>query len=185
MASLENENDEIETETAPSGLEHYRFRISKNLTRRIDQYLVDRVPHLSRNNVQRLIDEQLVTINGRPTKASHRPRAGDEVEMVAPPQPVNDLVPEPIPLEILYEDEHLLALNKQPDLMVHPARGKWTGTLVNGLVHYGQKWSSVNGSWRPGILHRLDRNTTGIMLVAKSDEAHWRVSRQFENRTIQ
>lgn len=166
-------------------LEHFRFRLSKNLTRRVDQYLVDRVTYLSRNNVQRLIDESLVKVNGKPTKASYRPKAGDVIEMVAPPEPVNELVPEPIPLSILYEDEHLLALNKQADLIVHPARGRWTGTLVNGLVHYGQKWSTINGNWRPGILHRLDRNTTGVMLVAKSDEAHWRVARQFENRTIQ
>jgi len=76
-------------------------------------------------------------------------------------------------------------LNKQANLMVHPARGQWHGTLVNALVYYGAKWSTINGNWRPGILHRLDRNTTGIMLVAKSDEAHWRIARQFENRTIQ
>jgi 23S rRNA pseudouridine1911/1915/1917 synthase len=107
------------------------------------------------------------------------------VEMFAPPPPVSVLVPEPIPIEIVYEDEHFLALNKQKDLIVHPARGQWTGTLVNGLVNYGNKWSQTAGSWRPGILHRLDRNTTGIMLVAKSDEAHWRLARQFENRTIQ
>ena len=166
-------------------VDHYHFRLSKTLTRRIDQYLVDRVGYLSRNNVQRLIDEQLVKVNGKPTKASYHPKAGDRIEMVAPPEPVNEIVPEPIPLEIVFEDEHLLALNKQADLMVHPARGQWHGTLVNGLVHYGQKWSTINGAWRPGILHRLDRNTTGIMLVAKSDEAHWRVARQFENRTIQ
>jgi 23S rRNA pseudouridine1911/1915/1917 synthase len=166
-------------------VEHYHFRIGKNLARRIDQYLVDRVPYLSRANVQRLIDLDLVKVNGKPTKASHKLKAGDQVEMVAPPKPVNELIPEPIPLEIIYEDEHFLALNKQADLMVHPARGRWHGTLVNGLVHYGQKWSSVNGNWRPGILHRLDRNTTGVMLVAKSDEAHWRLARQFENRSIQ
>lgn len=166
-------------------VEHFRFRIGKNLTRRIDQYLVDRVPYLSRNGVQRLIGEGLVKVNGKIIKASYHPREGDAVEMVAPPEPVNEIVPEAIPLEILYEDEHLLALNKQADLMVHPARGKWTGTLVNGLIYYGQKWSTLNGNWRPGILHRLDRNTTGVMLVAKSDEAHWRVARQFENRTIQ
>lgn len=166
-------------------LRHFRWRIGKNLTRRLDQYLVDRVGYLSRAGVQRVIGEGLVKVNGRVAKASYHPREGDVVEMVAPPEPVNELVPEPIPLEIIYEDEHLLAINKQADLIVHPARGKWTGTLVNGLVHYGRKWSSVNGSWRPGILHRLDRNTTGIMLVAKSDEAHWRVARQFENRTIQ
>jgi 23S rRNA pseudouridine1911/1915/1917 synthase len=166
-------------------VEHYRFRVGKNLARRIDQYLVDRVPYLSRNNVQRLIDLDLVKVNGKATKASYKLKAGDQIEMVAPPKPVSELVPEPIPLDIIYEDEHFLALNKQADLMVHPARGRWHGTLVNGLVHYGQKWSTVNGNWRPGILHRLDRNTTGIMLVAKSDEAHWRLARQFENRTIQ
>jgi 23S rRNA pseudouridine1911/1915/1917 synthase len=171
--------------TDDADVEHYHFRIGKDLTRRLDQYLVDRVPYLSRNGVQRLIDLDLVTVNGKPTKASKHLKAGDEVIMVAPPKPVSELVPEPIPLDIVYEDEHFLALNKQADLMVHPARGKWTGTLVNGLVFYGQKWSTVNGNWRPGILHRLDRNTTGIMLVAKADEAHWRLARQFENRTIQ
>jgi 23S rRNA pseudouridine1911/1915/1917 synthase len=164
---------------------HYQFKLGKNLTRRIDQYLVDRVPYLSRNNVQRLIEEGMVKVNGRIIKASYKPKQGDEIDLVAPPKPVSELVPEDIPLEVIFEDEHLLALNKQANLMVHPARGKWTGTLVNGLVHYGRNWSTINGNWRPGILHRLDRNTTGIMLVAKSDEAHWRVARQFENRTIQ
>lgn len=164
---------------------HFQFRATKTQVRRIDQFLTERVPWLSRAGVQRLIDDDLVKVNGKPTKASYKIKAGDLVEMVAPPEPVNDLVPEPIPLDIVYEDEHFLALNKQANLMVHPARGKWTGTLVNGLVYYGQKWSTINGEWRPGILHRLDRNTTGIMLVAKSDEAHWRLARQFENRTIQ
>ncbi|HZK80809.1 MAG TPA: RluA family pseudouridine synthase [Humisphaera sp.] len=168
-----------------SDIEHYRFRLSKTLIRRIDQYLVDRVPYLSRNNVQRLIEEGLVRVNGKAVKSSYKPKEGDEIDMVAPPKPVNELTPEDIPLSIVYEDEQLLALNKQADLIVHPARGKWSGTLVNGLVFYGRNWSTVNGSWRPGILHRLDRNTTGIMLVAKADEAHWRVARQFENRTIQ
>jgi 23S rRNA pseudouridine1911/1915/1917 synthase len=171
--------DEIEQD-----VEHYRWRISKNLVRRIDQYLVDRVGYLSRAGVQRLINDGLVKVNGKTTKSSYHPRENDIVEMVAPPKPVNELVPEPIPLEIVYEDEHFLALNKQADLMVHPARGVWTGTLVNALVYYGNKWSQINGDWRPGILHRLDRNTTGIMLVAKADEAHWRLARQFENRTI-
>ncbi len=181
----ESDPDTIESDAPEeSDVEHYRWRIGKNLTRRVDQYLKDRVAYLSRNNVQRLIDEGLVKVNDRVVKASYRPREGDIVEMVAPPKPINELVPEPIPLDIVYEDEHFLALNKQTNLVVHPARGVWTGTLVNGLVHYGRSWSTVNGDWRPGILHRLDRNTTGIMLVAKSDEAHWRIARQFENRTI-
>ena len=178
--------NEIEVVDEEADVEHLRFHVAKNLTRRIDQYLTDRVSHLSRNGVQRLIDEGLVKVNGKVlAKASYRPREGDTIEMVAPPEPISELIPEPIPLEILYEDEHFLALNKQTNLMVHPARGVWTGTLVNGLVHYAQKWSAVGGNWRPGILHRLDRNTTGIMLVAKSDEAHWRIARQFENRSIQ
>ncbi|MDP9173758.1 MAG: RluA family pseudouridine synthase [Planctomycetota bacterium] len=163
---------------------HIHFRATKTQTRRIDQFLHDRVTWLSRNGVQRLIDDGLVKVNGNTTKSSYKIKAGDVVEMVAPPARVNELLPEPIPLDIVYEDEHFLALNKQTNLIVHPARGRWSGTLVNGLVHYGNKWSTVGGNWRPGILHRLDRNTTGIMLVAKSDEAHWRLARQFENRTI-
>ncbi len=164
---------------------HLRFSPTKNIERRIDQFLTDRISYLSRNGVQKLIEEGLVTVNGKITKSSYRPRNGDVIDMVAPPEPVNEIVPEPIPLEIVYEDDHLMAINKQANLVVHPARGVWTGTLVNGLVYYGKKWSTLNGEWRPGILHRLDRNTTGVMLIAKSDEAHWRVARQFENRTIQ
>lgn len=178
-------DDLIELIDEEDEAEHYRFRVSRNLVRRLDQYLTDRVAHLSRSAVQRLIDEGLVKVNGRVVKASYHPREGDVVEMFAPPKPVSELVPEDIPLDIIYEDEHILALNKPAGLMVHPARGRWTGTLVNALVHYGRKWSTVNGPWRPGILHRLDRNTTGIMLIARSDEAHWRLARQFENRTIQ
>ncbi len=178
LASPDDSSEEAE-------IVEYKFRVSKDLTRRVDQYLTDRVSYLSRSGVQRLIDEGLVKVNGKVTKASYRPRTGDIVEMIAPPKPVSELIPEPIPLEIVYEDEHFMAINKQAGIMVHPARGTWTGTLVNGLVYYGRNWSTVNGSWRPGILHRLDRNTTGIMLIAKSDEAHWRLARQFENRTIQ
>jgi 23S rRNA pseudouridine1911/1915/1917 synthase len=179
----EEASADIDSE-AEADVEHFHYRVGKNITRRIDQYLTDRVSYLSRNGVQRLIDEGLVKVNGKTTKASYRPREGDQIEMVAPPEPVNEIVPEPIPLDIVYEDDHFIALNKQANLVVHPARGVWTGTLVNGLVYYGKKWSTINGEWRPGILHRLDRNTTGIMLVAKSDEAHWRIARQFENRTI-
>ncbi len=185
----ESEDQPLSDETAEGSVDedvkHFSFKATKTQTQRIDQFLTSRISYLSRSAVQRLIDDDLVKVNGKPTKASYKVKDGDSVEMVAPPEPVNELVPENIPLEIIYEDEHFLALNKQANLIVHPARGRWTGTLVNGLVYYGQKWSSCNGDWRPGILHRLDRNTTGVMLVAKSDEAHWRIARQFENRTIQ
>lgn len=176
VPAAEEEGDEIV---------HFRWRIGRDLSRRLDQYLVDRVGYLSRNAVQNLIKEGLVHVNGKTSKPAYKPCEGDIVTMAAPPEPVNELVPEPIPLDVVYEDEYFLALNKQTDLIVHPARGRWTGTLVNGLVYYGKKWSTINGDWRPGILHRLDRNTTGIMLVAKADEAHWRLARQFENRSIQ
>jgi 23S rRNA pseudouridine1911/1915/1917 synthase len=180
------DSPEIETpDREEADVEHFAWRVGKNLDRRIDQYLVDRVGYMSRAQVQRVIEEGLVKVNGRVAKSSYKPRLNDEIEMVAPPEPVTEIVPEPIPLEIIYEDDHFMAINKQSGIMVHPARGKWTGTLVNGLIHYGKKWSTINGNWRPGILHRLDRNTTGVMLIAKSDEAHWRIARQFENRTIQ
>lgn len=198
--------DDAGSEESEAEVVHFKWKVTKNLTRRLDQYLVDRVGYLSRAGVQRVIKEGLVTANGRIVKASYHPQNGDIIEMVAPPEPVNELIPEDIPLDIVYEDEHFLALNKQADLIVHPARGKWTGTLVNALVHYGnQKGFTLSsggvrpenlappmqgaknpvGNWRPGILHRLDRNTTGIMLIAKSEEAHWRLARQFEHRTIQ
>jgi len=170
-------------------MRHFRFTLGKTLDRRVDQYLVDRVGYLSRNEIQRLIEEGFVTVNGKKSKSSYRPRENDVVELTAPPPRAATIEPEDIPLDVVYEDDHMLAINKQTNLIVHPARGVWNGTLVNALIHYGMvhgsKWSAINGPWRPGILHRLDRNTTGVMLVAKSDEAHWRLARQFENRTIQ
>jgi 23S rRNA pseudouridine1911/1915/1917 synthase len=194
----EDEPDNLETplEEADDGAEdgvvpmrHFTFTLGKTLDRRLDQYVVDRVGYLSRNEVQRLIEEGFVTVNNKKSKSSYRPREKDVVVITAPPPRAATIEAEDIPLDVVYEDDHMLAINKQTNLIVHPARGVWNGTLVNALVHYGKvhgsKWSTINGPWRPGILHRLDRNTTGIMLVAKSDEAHWRLARQFENRTIQ
>jgi len=181
----DTESVEAESVDAEDGdLREFRFKLGKNLTRRLDQYLVDRIGYLSRNEIQRLISDGFVKLNGKPTKASVKPREHDIVEVSAPPKFNETIEGEDIPLEVLYEDDYMMALNKQAGLAVHPARGQWSGTLVNGLVNYGSKWSTLNGNWRPGILHRLDRNTTGVILVAKADEAHWRLSRQFENRTI-
>ena len=185
---LLEDDDEVADEPAAASdarPQTLAFSVGKNLTSRLDRYVVDRVGYLSRAEVQRLIKEKAVTVNGRGSKASYNPRAGDSVVVTAPPPRSQTIEPEPIPLDIVYEDDHLLAINKQANLIVHPARGRWHGTLVNGLVHYASQWSTVRGEHRPGILHRLDKNTTGVMLVAKSDEAHWRMGRQFENRTIQ
>lgn len=185
----ETSDQTFEPESDDSELRHFTWTLGKNLERRLDQYLVDRIGYLSRAQIQRLIDDGFVTVNGRPTKSSYKPKLNDVVKIDAPPPRAETIAGEDIPLEIIYEDDHLLALNKQTNLIVHPARGIWSGTLVNALVHYGNvhghTWSTLNGAWRPGILHRLDKNTTGVMLVAKSDEAHWRLARQFELRTIQ
>ena len=110
---------------------------------------------------------------------------GDVVELVMPPPEPREVVPENIPLDIVYEDEHIIALNKRTGIICHPARGDQTGTIANALMYYANSLSHGADPFRPGIVHRLDKNTTGIMLVAKQDEAHWRLALQFERRTVQ
>jgi len=166
--------------------ERVRVNIRRKLPgRRLDKYLHGRFPRLSRTAIQRLIKQGAITVNGVATKASYEMSGGDVVELVIPPPEPREVVPEEIPLDIVYEDEHLLALNKPAGIICHPARGDQTGTLANGLVFYANQLSHGEDPFRPGIVHRLDKNTTGIMLVAKTDEAHWRLSLQFERRTIQ
>lgn len=164
------------------------FRLNRDLGKRLDRYLVDRVPFLSRTALQRLIDEGAVTVNNRVPKASTRLRLGDVIVAVLPPPPSSAIPAEPIPLDILYEDSEIVVLNKQANLIVHPARGNLSGTLINGLAwHFqssgsGQLSSVGEENTRPGVVHRLDRHTTGVMVVAKTDTAHWRLGRQFEQR---
>lgn len=167
-----------------------RFRVGAGIEKRLDLYLTDRIPFLSRTALQRLIAEGAVKVNGRPAKPSTKLRADDEVAAVLPPPPAKEMPAEEIPLDILFEDEHLVILDKQPNLIVHPARGNKRGTLLNGLVwhfqHSGGALSSVGeDAARPGVVHRLDRHTSGVMAVAKSDLAHWRLAKQFEQRRVQ
>jgi 23S rRNA pseudouridine1911/1915/1917 synthase len=126
-----------------------------------------------------------VTVNDQGTKSSYHIKPGDKIDIILPPPPLDEIPPEPIPLNVVYEDSEVLIINKQSNLLVHPARGNPSGTLVNGLVHYSQSLSRVNGNFRPGIVHRLDRNTTGILVVAKTDTAHWRLAHQFEHRKVE
>ena len=168
-----------------NGARHLRLEIKRLLPdRRIDKYLKHRCPDYSRAMIQRLIDEQAVTVAGRAVKCSYRLKPGDVVDIILPPPATNEISPEQIPLEVLYEDDDMLAINKQADLIVHPTRGNRGGTLVNALVYYSNSLSQVNGQFRPGIVHRLDRNTTGVIVVAKTDTAHWRLAHQFENRKV-
>lgn len=168
------------------------FVLQRNLDKRLDKYLCDRITFMSRTQLQRLIDEGGVTVNGRPPKASTKLGAGDRVEVYVPPPPPTDVIPQDIPLNVMYEDEHLIVINKTPDIIVHPARGDKSGTMINALAFHFQNRSNVGGGLsgvgkefaRPGVVHRLDRHTSGLILFAKSDEAHWRLGQQFEQRTV-
>jgi len=152
--------------------------------RRVDKYLHSRFSNLSRRFIQDAIKQGAVTVNGKTAKPSLKLRPGDEIRMTLPEPPSKDILPEDIPLNIIYEDDELIILNKQSNILVHPARGNTHGTLVNALAFYSDKLSSGLGEFRPGIVHRLDRNTTGVMVVAKTDPAQWKIAKQFEHRQV-
>ncbi len=151
---------------------------------RLDQFLAGLFPDYSRSVVRRVIDAGGVTVNGKPAKASYRVRHGDHIRIV-PPEPTHpEPVAEDIPLEVLYEDEFLAAINKPADMVVHPAKGHWSGTLVNALRFHFGRLSGLNGDYRAGIVHRLDRDTSGVILVAKEEQTHRDLSQLFEQRKI-
>ncbi len=149
---------------------------------RLDQYLVSVFPGYSRSVFQRAIDAANVTINGSLAKSSSKVKSGDTIHLELP-APTRDIAePEDIPLTILYEDEFLVVIDKPPDMVVHPAKGHWSGTLVNALQFHFGELSNLNGEYRPGIVHRLDRDTTGAILIAKDEQTHRDLGLQFENR---
>ena len=156
--------------------------------KRLDHFLANRDPDFSRTMLQRLILGGHITVNGQSSKPSHTIKPGNRIVLTVPrPEPV-DIGPEPIPIEILYEDEVLLVINKQAGLVVHPAPGHWSGTLVNALLHHLQttegSLSQIGGQERPGLVHRLDKDTTGVMVIAKQDQAHTNLARQFKQHSI-
>jgi 23S rRNA pseudouridine1911/1915/1917 synthase len=173
------------TSTAPDGQKTVELTAKHKVEgMRLDQYLVGLFPDYSRSVVRKVIDAAGVLVNGRPAKASYKVRYGDHVKVWLP-APTHDLpVPEDIPLNILYEDEFLAVVNKPHDMVVHPAKGHWSGTLANALqFHFGQL-SHLTGDYRPGIVHRLDRDTSGVILVAKDECTHRDLSCQFEARKV-
>jgi 23S rRNA pseudouridine1911/1915/1917 synthase len=156
--------------------------------KRLDLFLANREPELSRAGLQRLIQEGHIRVNGMSVKSSYKIRPGDRIVLTIPrPEPL-ELKPEPIPLEVLYEDAVLLVLNKPAGLVVHPAPGHWSGTLVNALLHHLQtpdgSLSTIGGKERPGLVHRLDKETSGVMVIAKTDQAHRGLAAQFKQHTI-
>src|SRR6267378_200125 len=161
--------------------------IEKTLpSERLDIYLRSKFPAVSRGAIQRLIEEGHILVNGKLVKATHTPRAGEQVQVHWPDATPANAHPEDIPLEILYEDEALLVLNKPAGLVVHPASGHERHTLVNALLHHcGDELSGIGGVARPGIVHRLDKETSGCMVVAKNDDTHVALSAQFAGRQVE
>jgi 23S rRNA pseudouridine1911/1915/1917 synthase len=151
---------------------------------RLDKHLADQIPELSRSRVQKLIGEGVITVNGGVAKPSYRVEIGDLVVVRVPPPEPMEVKPQAIPLDIVYEDEGIMVVNKPAGMVVHPAYGHRTGTLVNAVLAHCPDLAGVEGDPRPGIVHRLDKDTSGLIIVAKSDSARRHLQRQFKRREV-
>ena len=151
---------------------------------RLDRFVSEKYAELSRTQVQRLIAEGHITVNRRPVKASYQVNAGDRIDIVIPPPPPSPLSPETIPLHIIYEDDDLLVVDKPAGLTVHPAPGHPGGTLVNAILAHYPRLAEMGESLRPGIVHRLDKGTSGLLLVAKNRAAQLNLANQFKSRSV-
>jgi 23S rRNA pseudouridine1911/1915/1917 synthase len=156
----------------------------KDREERIDSYLASQVHDLTRSRVQELIKTGLVKVNGLVTKASYRVKQGDQISLCIPPPASYHLEPEPVEFRIVYEDASLIVVDKPPGLVVHPAPGHAAGTLVHGLLEHCRDLSGIGGRLRPGIVHRLDKDTSGLVVVAKHDRAHAFLSEQFKSGKV-
>lgn len=180
---IENLDEEEELEL----FEHFSFMVDKgqSLTR-IDKFLTDKVANATRNKVQNAIDAGNVLVNGKPTKSNYKVKPLDEIKVFLEKPPRDtEIVAEKIPLDIVYEDEHLLVVNKPAGMVVHPAHGNWTGTLVNALVYYFNQLPLLPGNTgRPGLVHRIDKDTSGLLVIAKSELAMTDLAHQFFHHHI-
>jgi 23S rRNA pseudouridine1911/1915/1917 synthase len=177
---LDEEEDEL--------YEHYRLVADKGQgMMRLDKYLSLHIQNASRNKVQNGIDAGAIRVNDLPAKASYKVKPGDIVTMSLPKPPRNtDIIPENIPIEIVFEDDDLLVVNKPAGMVVHPAHGNWEGTLVNGLLYHFQNLPASSGdSIRPGLVHRIDKDTSGLLVVAKSEYAMTHLANQFFHHTTE
>ena len=151
---------------------------------RLDFYLAQQFPAYSRVLLRKAINAAGVRVADKRTKASYHVRSGDRISVALPPMARPGPMPEDIPLTILYEDDWLVAINKPPGMVVHPAKGHWSGTLTSALQHHFNQLSTIGGPTRPGIVHRLDRDTSGVIVAAKNDRAHLSLGAQFEGRAV-
>lgn len=150
---------------------------------RVDRLLADQYPDLSRSRLQTLIDEGHVSLNGHSFKSSYKVREGDTLEITLPPATPLEALPEKIPVDIRYEDSDLIVVNKAQGMVTHPAPGSYSGTLVNALLAHCQDLSGIGGVQRPGIVHRLDKDTSGLMVVAKNDFSHLNLQAQISEKS--
>lgn len=167
--------------------EHYKFTADKGQELlRVDKFLMDRIPNTTRNKLQQAITDGNILVNKKTVKANYKVKPLDDitVELTYPPQEI-ELIPEDIPLDILYEDDQVIVLNKPAGLVVHPGYGNHSGTLVNALIYHFNNLPEADMAGRPGLVHRLDKNTTGIMVVAKTEHALTHLGKQFFNRTTE
>jgi 23S rRNA pseudouridine1911/1915/1917 synthase len=164
----------------------FKLVVTKEFARmRLDLFLVKSLPEFSRSRIQQLIRAGFVRVGGATVRANHTVRIGDEIEVTEPPPEKIQTEPEAIPLTILYEDDDLIVINKQAGMAVHPGAGQREHTLVNALLHHCSALSGIGGKERPGIVHRLDKETSGCLVIAKNDGAHRELSNQFTARTVE
>ena len=180
-------NTEEHSEQEEELFEHYNIKADPGQTfLRIDKFLVDRLPDTSRNRIQNAANNGNILVNGKEVKPNYKVHPGDEISVVLPyPPRVVELLPEDIPLNIVYEDDDQVVVNKEAGMVVHPGYGNFTGTLVNALIHHFEHLPTKDGDpERPGLVHRLDKNTTGVMVIAKSEFALTKLSKYFFDRNI-
>lgn len=162
----------------------YNFTASQEIQgQRIDVFAAQQLEVISRSYIQKLIAAEYVKVNGKVVKANYKLQCGDAIEIILPELEPIEVAAENIPLDVLYEDEDVIVINKPRGMVVHPAPGNYSGTLVNALLNHCENLSGINGKIRPGIVHRLDKDTSGVMVAAKSDRAHASLAGQIKDRT--
>jgi 23S rRNA pseudouridine1911/1915/1917 synthase len=179
------DEDDLDVESAASAWPCELIVEPSESGARLDAFVAARLDQLSRMRLRRAINEGQILVDGSHAKSAYRLKPGQRVKVGAIELPADGPKPEDTPLDILFEDEHLAAINKPPGMVVHPAKGHWSGTLASAIAFRFESLSQLGGETRPGIVHRLDRDTSGVIVVAKSDVAHASLNEQFENRTVE
>lgn len=166
-------------------MKEYLLKVEEDYeNERIDRYVRDVLADLSRSYIQKIMESHNVTVDGRDVKPSYRVKTGELIRVVTEDAVIPDILPENIPLDILYEDEDVLVVNKPKGMVVHPAAGHYEHTLVNAVMYHCKDLSGINGVMRPGIVHRIDRDTTGSLIICKNDKAHISIANQLKEHTI-